>query len=157
MQENSAVEKIIEEYGDMLYRLCLIMLCEAADAEDAVQETVIAYFRKAPEFKSTSHEKAWLITVARNKCRSIMRFKKKHPVFSGEHSETVFQDVESTHIIEALMEIPEKYRLVLTLHYIEGYKVDEIAKIICRTPSAVKMRLSKGRELLEKKYKEDYL
>ena len=157
MPDNSAVEKMIEKYGDMLYRFCLIMMCEPADAEDAVQETIIAYFRKAPEFQSTEHEKAWLITVARNKCRNMKRFRKNHPTVSDETLETIIQDKEDTLIIEALMELPEKYRLALTLHYIEGYKVNEIAKMVGRTPSAVKMRLSKGRELLEKKYKEEYL
>ena len=157
MQENSAVERIVEKYGDMLYRLCLIMLCVPADAEDAVQETVIAYFRKAPDFSDTEHEKAWLITVARNKCRSMQRFRKRHQALGEEALETVPQDEESSHIIEALMSLPEKYRLALTLHYIKGYKVDEIAKMIGRTPSAVKMQLSKGRELLGKKYKEEYL
>ena len=48
-------------------------------------------------------------------------------------------------------------RLVLTLYYIEEYRIDEIAKIIRRTPSAVKMRLQKGRKLLEKIYREEYL
>ena len=157
MQENSAVEKIVEKYGDMLYRLCLMMLCVPADAEDAVQETVIAYFRKAPDFRGTEHEKAWLITVARNKCRSMLRSRKRHPVLSSELLDSVPQDEESTHIIEVLMNLPEKFRLALTLHYIEGFKVDEIAKMIGRTPSAVKMQLSKGRELLEKKYREEYL
>ena len=51
------------------------------------------------------------------------------------------------------MEVPEKFRIVLTLHYVEGYKVDEIAKMLGRTSSAVKMRLAKGRKLLEEKLK----
>ncbi|MBR4626568.1 MAG: RNA polymerase sigma factor [Ruminococcus sp.] len=157
MQDNSAVEKIIEKYGDMLYRLCLIMLCVPADAEDAVQETVIAYFRKAPDFTDPEHEKAWLITVARNKCRSMQRFRRNHPVLSDEVLETVVQSEEDSRVIEALSELPEKFRLVLTLHYIEGFKVNEIAKMTGRTSSAVKMQLAKGRELLGKKYKEEYL
>ena len=64
---------------------------------------------------------------------------------------------DNTGILEALMQIPEKYRIVLTLYYVEEYKVDEIAKIISKTPSAVKMRLKKGRELLEKEYRKEFL
>lgn len=52
-------------------------------------------------------------------------------------------------MLDALMALPEKYRAVLTLHYVEGYGTAEIAGMIGRTPSAVKMRLKKGRELLE--------
>ena len=52
-------------------------------------------------------------------------------------------------VLDALMALPEKFRLVLTLHYVEGYSTSEIAGMIGRTPSAVKMRLQKGRRLLE--------
>lgn len=55
------------------------------------------------------------------------------------------------------MEIPEKFRIVLALYYVDEYKVDEIAEIINRTPSAVKMRLQKGRKLLEEKYRKEYM
>ena len=160
MPQDSAVDeinRIVNEYGDMLYRLCLIMLCVPADAEDAVQETFIAYFRKSPEITSDEHRKAWLITVARNKCRSMLRYRKRHHSLSEDVLENIAQDDESKHIMEALAGLPEKYKLALTLHYIEGYKVNEIAVIIGKTPSAVKMQLSKGRELLEKKYKEEFL
>lgn len=160
MPQDSAVDeinRIVNEYGDMLYRLCLIMLCVPADAEDAVQETFIAYFRNSPEFASDEHRKAWLITVARNKCRSMLRFRKRHYTLSDEVLETIAQDDGSKNILEALVNLPDKFRTVLSLHYIEGYKVNEIAEIIGKSPSAVKMRLSKGRELLEKKYKEEFL
>ena len=56
---------------------------------------------------------------------------------------------EDLGVLDALMALPEKYRAVLTLHYVEGYGTAEIAGMIGRTPSAVKMRLKKGRELLE--------
>ena len=46
------IETLISQYGDMLYRLCLIMLKNDSDAEDAVQETYIKYFQKAPSFES---------------------------------------------------------------------------------------------------------
>ena len=55
------------------------------------------------------------------------------------------------------MTLPEKFRLVLMLHYVEEYPVADIAKIIGRTPSAVKMRLQKGRKLLEEAYRKEFL
>ena len=56
-----------------------------------------------------------------------------------------------------LMQLPEKFKTVLLLHYVEEYKVEEIARIIGKTPSAVKMRLQKGRKLLEEKYRKEFL
>ena len=60
-------------------------------------------------------------------------------------------------VLEALMRLPEKYRLVMVLHYVEEYRVEDIAKMIGRTPSAVKMRLQKGRKLLGELYRREYL
>jgi RNA polymerase sigma-70 factor (ECF subfamily) len=69
-------------YGNMLFRLCIIILGNSNDAEDVIQETLIKYIQKAPAFKNIEHEKAWLITVATNKCRDILRFKKRYPMIT---------------------------------------------------------------------------
>lgn len=157
MQSIDCVREAVHKYGDMLYRLCFVMLRNTADAEDAVQETFIAYTTKSPVFRDKEHEKAWLLKVASNKCRDILRFRNRHQLTELSELEAVVQDDESSHILEALMELPEKFRLVLTLYYIDEYKVKEIAEIIRKTPSAVKMRLQKGRKLLEEKYRKEYM
>ena len=157
MQSIDCVRAAVYNYGDMLYRLCFVMLRNTADAEDAVQETFIAYTTKSPVFSDKEHEKAWLLKVASNKCRDMLRFRKCYQLTELSELEAVVQDDESSHILEALMELPEKFRLVLTLYYIDEYKVKEIAEIIKKTPSAVKMRLQKGRKLLEEKYRKEYM
>lgn len=157
MQSIDCVRTAVCNYGDMLYRLCFVMLRNTADAEDAVQETFIAYTTKSPVFSDKEHEKAWLLKVASNKCRDILRFRNRHQLTELSELEAGVQDDESSHILEALMELPEKFRLVLTLYYIDEYKVKEIAEIIKKTPSAVKMRLQKGRKLLEEKYRKEYM
>lgn len=151
------VETIVERYGDMLYRLCILMLKNESDAEDVVQETFIKYYRKAPAFENAEHEKAWLIRVATNGCRDLLRFRVRHPQADEEFLQASSDEGQDTGILEALVSLPEKFRLVLTLYYVEEYKVEDIAKIIKKTPSAVKMRLQKGRKLLEKIYREAYL
>lgn len=151
------VETIIERYGDLLYRLCILMLKNESDAEDVIQETLIKFYRKAPVFENADHEKAWLIRVATNKCRDLLRFRVRHPLAEVEQIMVASEDSADSGILEALASLPEKYKLVLALYYVEGYKVEDIAKIIGRTSSAVKMRLQKGRRLLEKVYREEYL
>ena len=153
MLTSDNVREALDEYGDMLYRICLVMLRNTADAEDAVEDTFIKYMLSSPQFNDDEHEKAWLITVAANKCRDMLRSRKRHITESDDILRNYSIDRESTGVLEALMEVPEKYRIVLTLHYIEGYKVDEIAEMIGKTSSAVKMRLAKGRELLKEKLK----
>ena len=145
-------ERVVEQYGDMLYRLCLVALGSRADAEDAVQDTLLRYLQKAPVFESREHEKAWLIRVAANRCRDFRRFWLRHPQTGLEEVAGRCAAPEDRAVLEALMTLPEKFRVVLLLHYVEGYSTGQIAAMIGRTPSAVKMRLQKGRKLLEQAY-----
>ncbi len=73
-----AIETAINKYGNMLYKICFIMLQNENDTEDAIQETFIKYYQKAPPFKDSEHEKAWLIKVATNQCRDMLRFRTRH-------------------------------------------------------------------------------
>ena len=151
------IEAVISKYGNMLYRMCVLMLKNESDAEDVVQETMIKYYQKSPVFRDDEHEKAWLIKVAANKCRDLLRFRVRHPHVEDDFLEKLSCDSSDSGIIEALTSLPEKFRLVMTLYYIEDYRVEDIAKIIDKTSSAVKMRLHKGRKLLEKIYREEYM
>ena len=157
MLTGDCAREAVENYGDMLYRICLVMLKNSADAEDAVQETFITYIQKSPVFESESHKKAWLITVANNKCRDMLRYRMRHKTESEEALSTFAVESSDSGIIEALMELPEKYRIVLILHYVEGYKVNEISDIVSSSASAIKMRLSRGRKLLKEKYRKEYM
>ena len=151
------VQTVVRIYGNMLFRTCYVILGNEADAEDAVQETIIKYMQKAPAFENSEHEKAWLITTARNQCRDMLRFRLRHPQINLEYLQGLSSDPHDSGILEALMSLPEKFRLVLVLYYVEEYRIEDIARIIQRTPSAVKMRLQKGRRLLEEKYRKEYL
>lgn len=150
-------ERVIDDYGNILFRICLIMLGNSHDAEDAVQETLIKYLQKAPAFKEKEHEKAWLIKVASNKCRDMLRFRAGHMTTDIESIHEFIQDSSDSGILDALMTLPEKHRIVLVLYYVEQYKTEEIAEIIGKSTSAVKMRLQKGRRLLKEKYQREYM
>ena len=116
----------------------------------------MTFFRKSPEFKDAEHEKAWLIKTVTNKCRDILRYKKRHQTECEDKLLSLPENTSNSDIFEALTMVPEKFRIVLTLHYIEEYKVNEIAKIIGKSSSAVKMRLQKGRKLLEDIYRKEF-
>lgn len=150
------LEDIINIYGNTLFRICLITLGNASDAEDAVQETLIKYLQTQPVFNDTEHEKAWLITVATNKCRDILRYKKRHTMVNIEEIRELSKETDDKGILEILMTLPEKYRVILMLYYVEGYKISEISHMIGKTTSAVKMRLQKGRRLLAEAYRKEY-
>lgn len=87
----------------------------------------------------------------------MMRYRARHSTESDELLFGYAIEKEESGILEALMELPDKYRLPLTLFYIEEYKVDEIAHIMGISLSAAKMRLSRGRKLLKEKYRKEYM
>lgn len=151
------LETVVHTYGSMLYRLCVVILGNESDAEDAVQETIIKYYLKAPPFENEEHKKAWLIRVATNQCRDMLRSRKRHSQVTLDALPAMPDDQTDSGILDALMTLPEKFRIVLTLYYVEECPIEQIARSIGRTSSAVKMRLRKGRKLLEETYRKEYL
>ena len=67
-----------------------------------------------------------------------------------------FDSGESREIFREVMSLPEKYRLVIHLYYYEDYSVAEIGRILALTESNVKVRLSRGRQLLKKSLQEEW-
>jgi len=151
------IETIVNTYGDMLYRICYVILKSESDAEDVVQETIIKYFEKKPSLKDYEHTKAWLITVAKNKCKDLLRYRQRHSHIDIDEMRGAPAQSSDNGILEILMTLPEKFCLVLVLYYVEEYSIEEIAKIVSKTQSAVKMRLSKGRKLLREMYRKEDL
>ena len=149
------VTKLVERYADMLYRLCIVTLQSHADAEDAVQETLLRLLTKAPDFENEEHRKAWLITVALNQCRSMQRQRIRTVPTDPEQLHPPGASQEENRLLSALLQLPEKYRTALHLYYVEGYAVGEIAQITGASASAVKMRLARGRRLLETMYRRE--
>lgn len=77
-ERNASLERVIENYSNMLYKICFLMLKNEQDTKDVLQETFLAYMTKRPHFHSEEHKKAWLIKVSQNKCREFLRFHKMH-------------------------------------------------------------------------------
>lgn len=149
------IENIVYKYSDMLFRICLVILKNEADAQDAVQETFLKYIQKAPIFNNSEHEKAWLIKVATNLSKNMLKKRTLYLDTEPQKIKAVASFEDTVCIFEVLSKLPHKYSVVIILHYIDGYKVNEIAEYIGKTPSAIKMRLQKGRKLIEKIYKEE--
>ena len=154
LQQEEHIAHILDTYGDLLYRMSLSIVGNRADAEDMVQDTFVTYAEQAPEFPDEAHEKQWLVKVVRNNSLMLVRKNKNRERILSEQAEiSVGRDADYG-ILEVLDSIPEKYRTVLMLHYVEEYRVEEIAKVLKKSVSAVKMRLSRGRDMLAERYKE---
>lgn len=148
-------KRMVDTYGNMLFSICLVILCNEKDAEDAVQDTFMTYVTKSPTFNDSEHEKAWLITIATNRCKNMRRYNiiRKHIDINDLQLNS--KNNQNHDLLDHLMRLPTKHKVVLLLHYVEGYKVDEIAKILTITTSAVKKRLQRGRDLLRERYRKE--
>lgn len=143
------VKELINNYSNMLYRICLCILCDKDDAEDAVQDTLLRFLAKAPEFESEEHKKAWLIRVATNISKNMLVLRIKHRTVDINDLEYIGAADEDRGVFEAIMSLPVKFKIVMILHYIEGYQTKEVARMIKISDDAVRKRLQKGRELLK--------
>ncbi len=142
-------EIAVEMFGDAVFRLCSVMLGNREDALDAVQETFLKYITKAPNFNDSEHEKAWLLRVASNECKDVLRSRKRTDFLTFEDIKGLGTEEENdAQVLALLASLDEKYRAVIQLYYIEGYKINELAQILGITQSAAKKRLQRGRELL---------
>lgn len=149
-----SIEEAVTSYSNMLYKICIVMLCNEQDAQDAIQDTFCRYLEKSPDFTDKEHEKAWLISVATNVCRDMLRFRSRHPKISIDELADSLATPGERDILTELIELPSKHRTVIYLHYVEGYQVKEVASILNLTEHAVKKRLQRGREQLRLSWKE---
>jgi len=143
------IEYAMEKYSRMLFRISYSILSDEHDAEDAIQETFIRYMTKAPLFRDSDHEKAWLIKVVTNVSKNMLRLKNRQLIHSTDELQSIGIDEENRTVFEVIMQLPPKYRVVLDLYYIEGYKAKEISAIIGITQTAVRKRLQYARTLLK--------
>ena len=151
------IENTVKEYSNTLFKLCFAMLGNNADAEDAVSNTLIRYITSAPDFKEPEHKKAWLLRVAANMSKDMLRFRKRREYISLDDASDYCEESEELCVFEQLLRLPDKYRAVIHLFYVEGYKTDEIAKMLSVSCAAVRKRLQYGREKLKLEYEKECL
>lgn len=142
------INELVGKYSSMLFRISYCILCNKVDAQDAVQETFLKYLTKSPEFSGEEHKKAWLIRVCTNISKNMLMFRIKRDAVNIDDIKNIGVTESDTQAFEYIMSLPAKYKIVMTLYYIEGYKSAEIAEIININEDAVRKRLQKGRELL---------
>lgn len=143
-------------HRDRLFAAAFQVSGNAADAEDAAQEALLRYHTSEKQFESEQHIRAWLLRVAINCAKNVSRsFWRRNTVPLEDYMDSLeFDSGESREIFREVMNLPEKYRLVIHLYYYEDYSVAEIGKILGQTESNVKVRLSRGRQLLKKALQE---
>ncbi len=158
MEDNSLLrtsKELAEMYQrnvNRVYKLCYIYLKNAVDAEDAVQSIFLKLLQSNVYFNSYEHEKAWFITTTKNHCKDILKSWWKRQRVDFEVLPDIAsqdEDRQEKEIIAKLLALPEKYRVILHLYYLEDYSVKELATLLGRNESTIRSQLQRGREKLK--------
>lgn len=150
--DKDAFVQLMEAYKQDLYKTAKSYLRCDEDAADAIQDTILSCYEHLAELRETKYFKTWLIRILINKCKDIL--KKKENLLEEfpdrEDPQNPYQNVE----FEELMDmVDEKYRIVLTLYYAEGFTAKEIAQILDVSENTVKTRLARGKQKLAGRYR----
>ncbi|MCR8908665.1 MULTISPECIES: sigma-70 family RNA polymerase sigma factor [Atopobiaceae] len=158
-------ERLVRDYADLVLRVCYTYLRSTADAEDVCQDTLVKLICREEPFRDLGHERAWVIRVAINACRNLLRDRGAHTVVpladvaEPAAAQSPGEDAlrrRDERVLGAVMALPLPQREAVYLHYYEGYPTREVARIVGATDAAVRQRLSRARASLRDDLKGDY-
>jgi len=134
----------------MVYQICLMMMKNVPDAEDATQTVFRKVMEQPQPFRDPEHEKAWLIAASRNECKNQLKhwWRTRR---AGEEAldRLTWEQPEDGELWELILSLPEKQRLALYLHYYQGYSTQETAQLMDGSPATVRSWLFRGRQKLK--------
>lgn len=136
----------VEKSERTLYRVSKTMLRNDADCCDAVQEALTKAWAHRQSVK-TEYFKTWLVRILINECHNIGRKLAKAPTIE-EMTDRPAPVKEDTGLMEAMGKLKEPWRIVLTLHYLEGFTLAEIARMTHVPLSTAKYRIVRARQAL---------
>jgi RNA polymerase sigma-70 factor (ECF subfamily) len=162
LSDPQAIEALVHRYQGGVYRLCISILGDPADAEDAVQETFIAAVKALEGFRGQSAFTTWLHAIAVNACRQLLKRQRRHrklrdalaarqPILADppdDPERTLLQRDASERLWQAVSALPEKHRLSVILRYYHDLPIAEIARLLGVREGTVHSRLSHARERL---------
>lgn len=141
-------ERAARAYGDTVFRVACHAVGSRTEAEDVVQTVLLRLYQHPEGFRSEDHLKHWLIRVAVNESRKLLRSPWRRRTVPLEDWDGPAAEREDSGVLAAVMALEAKYRLPVYLYYYEGYSVQEAAEALNTNPSTVQTRLQRAREKL---------
>ena len=140
--------EIYNKYVDTVYKVCFMYYKNQSDTEDAVQTTFTKLLEAKKEFNDYEHIKAWLIVTASNTCKNSL----KHwyqKILHLENEDEIIAPTSTKELLNAVLNLPDKYKIIIYMYYYEGYNSREIAEILNKNESTIRTYLKDGRILLK--------
>ncbi|MBQ8992685.1 MAG: sigma-70 family RNA polymerase sigma factor [Turicibacter sp.] len=157
---DTVVERLIEQYGQEVYKIAYFYMKETQLAEDVFQEVFYKVIKNYHKFNHQSSEKTWLIRITINTCKDMLRTSwiKRVKTFGvwqdSEHEYEKPYDIEkketNKELYELIQQLPQKYKEILLLFYYKDLTYEEISEILQIPEGTVRSRLSRAREKLKK-------
>lgn len=153
MRDEQEVNRAVEQYADMIRRLCMIHLKNYHDAEDIFQTVFLKYVLSSVVFQNAQHEKAWFIRVTINACRDLLKNVFRSRTVPLNELIGRSQELSSDHseVLEAVLSLPEKYRDVVYLYYYEEYSAAEISRLLGKNVNTVYTLLTRSKKMLRER------
>ncbi len=133
---------------DTLYRVSTTILPQLCDREDAVQGAIEKAWRKQGKLRDDRALQAWVIRILINECYTLLR-RHRHEVPADTLPERETAPDALPDVYQWFTSLSEKYRLPMVLYYVEGYSVEETARMLKLPQGTLKSRLHRGRLLLK--------
>ena len=165
--ETSAYNSLVQKYQRQVYNLAYRMLNSAEDAGDMVQETFIRAFGALASFRQDASFLTWLYKIASNLCIDHLRSRKSKGALSLDveleegrepaadrscsPEDAAVRGAVSEIVQKAVMNLPERYRIVVVMRHLQGMSVEEIANQLELPSGTVKTHLFRAREMLRER------
>lgn len=147
MSRDEFTEQILE-LEKSLYYVSKSILCNDEDCKDAIQNTILKAYKNLGNLRQECYFKTWITRILINECYQIAKAYKKQVPYEEYMEEWEEANPYSEVYIE-IQNLEEKYRVPFVLHYIEGFSLQEISKMLKTTESGIKMRLLRARRILK--------
>ena len=136
-----------------LYRVSRGILRDSQDQLDAVQDAVMSAWVNVGKLRKREYFETWLTRILINKCYDVIKARRRL-VPLEEVPERAAPEGANAELYDAIEALSEEYRLPIVLHYMEGYKLREIADILELPMGTVKTRLLRGKKRLREQLEE---
>lgn len=157
LNSRTAQKELYELHSPKMLSVCRYYVKDIQEAEDIMLTAFFKAFQNLKSFKNEGNFEGWLRRIMVNECISYYRKKKKLLLTDSietisEHSENTIISAYDVEEIQTLIdELPKGYKMVFILHAVEGYKHQEIAKMLDVSENTSKSQLFKARKLLQQK------
>lgn len=156
--DGPAFTALVERFRDRVWRICYRLLGQEDDAQDAAQEVFVRLFLQRANFRGESKYSTWVHGIAVRTCLAMRRSRgrrRKHESAAGAEMRTGSQPAPAglqLDLQRMLETLDEEDRAMVILKYAEGYSFEELASIFGMTVSACKMRVSRAREKVQRRF-----